>query len=100
MSGMPRVRSPEPKETLTIYNSYSEISNSQIRMLFGRQLSGNTITKLKNLAREQMDKDGKLAFRPGYVNTKSAFTGWGIDITEVEEGFKKLQKLKLAGNVI
>lgn len=47
-----------------------------------------------------MDKDGKLAFRPGYVNTKSAFTAWGIDITEVEEGFKKLQKLKLAGNVI
>lgn len=94
MQTMPRVRSPEPKDVLMIYNSYCETGNPQIRTLFG-QISGNTIVKLKNLAREQMDKDGKLAYRPGYVNTKSAYTAWGIDIAEAESGYKKLQRLKL-----
>ena len=94
---MLRVRSPNLSTALIIYYSYSEIGNAQIRELFGSQLSPNTVVRLKNLAREQMDEDGKLAFRPDCVNTKSAFKAWGIDISEMEEGFKKLQKLKLIG---
>lgn len=97
MSEMPRIRCPDITTALIIYYSYSEIGNAQIKELFGSNMSPNTITRLKELAREQMNIDEKLAFRPGYVNTKSAFKAWGIDITEAEEGYKKLQKLKLVG---
>ena len=97
MSGMPRVPNYAPATALIIYYSCNEIGNKEIRQLFGSQLSPNTIVRLKSLARKQMQEDSKLAFRPNVVNTKSAYKAWGIDITEVEEGYKKLQKLKLVG---
>ena len=100
MSGMPRVPNCTPETALIIYHSYPEIGNAQIRELFGEGLSPSTISKLKVLARKQMREDGKLAFRPTYVNTKSAYKAWGIDVFEVEEGFKKLQKLKLIKTTI
>lgn len=94
---MPRIPNYEPATALIIYYSHNEIGNKEIRQLFGSQLSPNTIVRLKNLAREKMQEDNRLAFRPNVVNTKSAYKAWGIDIVEVEEGFKKLQKLKLVG---
>lgn len=94
---MLRVRSPDPATALKIYYSYCEIGNAEIRQLFGSQLSPTTLVRLKDIAREQMDKDGKYAYRPTYVNTKSAYRAWGINIEEIESGYKKLQRLNLMG---
>lgn len=94
---MIRLANPDLAMVIEIYYSCPEIGNKEIRQLWNGKISSPSIVKLKDLAREQMAKDGKLAFRPGYVNTKSAFKAWGINIVEVEEGFKKLQKLKLVG---
>ena len=94
---MIRIKNPNLSVALKIYYTYPEIGNAEITRLFNGHISRPSIVKLKELAREQMDKDDKLAFRPTYVNTKSAFKAWGIDISETEEGFKKLQKLKLIG---
>lgn len=92
---MIRLANPDLATVLEIYYTCSEIGNKEIQQLWGGHISKPSIVRLKNLAREQMEKDGKFASRPTYVNTKSAFKAWGIDITEAEEGFKKLQKLKL-----
>lgn len=93
-TSIPRIRCPDAKTALLIYYSYPEIGNAQIKELFG-SISPNTIVRLKELAREQMTIDGKLAWRANYVNTQSAFKAWGLNVAELEESFKKLQKLKL-----
>lgn len=94
---MVRLANPDLATVIEIYYSCTEIGNSEIKRLWGGKISRPSIVKLKNLAREQMREDNKPALRPNYVNTKSAYKAWGIDITEVEEGYKKLQKLKLVG---
>lgn len=94
---MVRLANPDLATVIEIYYSCAEIGNSEIKRLWGGKISRPSIVKLKNLAREQMREDNKPALRPNYVNTKSAYKAWGIDIVEVEEGFKKLQKLKLVG---
>lgn len=97
---MPRIPNYVLETALIIYYSYSEIGNAQIQELFKREksksrLSPNTVVKLKDIAKKQMRKDGKFAFRPNFVNTKSAFKAWGVNIPEIEDGYKKLQKLSL-----
>lgn len=92
---MLRLANPDLATVIEIYHSCSEIGNSEIIKLWGGKISRPSIVRLKNLAREQMRKDNKLAFRPTYVNTKSAYKAWGIDIVEAENGYKHLQELKL-----
>ena len=97
---MVRLGNPDIATVLEIYYTCPEIGNKEIMQLWGGRISKPSIVKLKDLARKQMREDGKLAFRPTYVNTKSAYKAWGIDVFEVEEGFKKLQKLKLIKTTI
>lgn len=94
---MVRLANPDLATAIEIYYSCAEIGNSEIKRLWSGKISRPSICRLKNLAREQMRADNKLSFRPNYVNTKSAYKAWGIDITEVEEGYRRLQKLKLVG---
>lgn len=94
---MLKIRNPNIEACLRIYYSCTEIGCPEIKAIFGAKTSYSTMSKLKAMAREEMFKEGQKSFRPSYVNTKSAFQAWGIDIEDIEKGYQKLKKLGLGG---
>lgn len=86
---VPQITSPQI--AIKLYYSYSELSNANIRELFG-QLSPATIVKLKEKARQVMIELGKPIYNANYVNTECAFKAWGIDIDNLERCYKKLKE--------
>ena len=88
------VRMPQPTSLATaiqIYYKYTEIGNAEITDLFG--VNGQTVLKLKRLAKEQMDDNGVPSWNALKVNTKCAYQSWGLDIDDLEKRYEKLQKL-------
>lgn len=75
-----------------IYYSYPEIGTPEIMRLFscGRSAAG----RLKESARAEQEKQGKITFSPANVNTKCAFEAWHIDINDIERSVMKLRKFR------
>lgn len=87
---IPQVESIE--KAIQIFYSRIEIGNKDVAELFGR-IGTARITKLKKLAKEQMDEDNVPNWNAAYVNTKAAYKAWGLDIDDLEKRYAKLKKL-------
>lgn len=91
------VRIPQLKNIETaikVYYSRIELSNSDIKELFGN-LSSATIAKLKKSAKEKMIEENIPAYDISRVRTDSAFRAWGLEIKDLEKRLEKLKKLNL-----
>ena len=91
------VRIPEISSLETAIRLYwekIELSNSDIKALFPT-ISSKTIVKLKNQAKEKMNESETLSWNVLRVNTKMAYAAWGLNIDDLEQRYKKLQKLGL-----
>lgn len=91
------VRIPQIKDiraAIELYWSKTEIGTSDIAALFGvnRERAG----KLKGVARELMNERKTINYNAMYVNTEIAYEAWGLQISDLERRFAKLQKLKEA----
>ena len=95
---MTNVRIPQIhdlKSAIRLYYGRTELSSADIRELFG-ELSTATISRLKRRAREQMVADNVPAWNAQNVNTASAFTAWGLNISDLENRYAKLRELNLS----
>lgn len=81
--------------TVRLYYERLELSNSDIRAIFGN-ISSATVVRLKNQAREQMITDKSPIWNAQNVNTVSAYKAWHLDIDELEKRLLKLRKLGFA----
>ena len=91
-----RVRIPQIvdiKTAIQLYYSRIELSNADITTLFGK-LSGNTVAKLKDLVKIYMIEHDIKIWNPMHVNTKAAYSAWGLDINDLEERYLKLKELE------
>ncbi len=91
------VRTPQLtsiETALEVYYSRPELSNSDIRLLFGEKLSSATISRLKAKVREQMAAENVPVWNSQCINTETAFKAWGLDVTNLENRLKKLRELK------
>jgi hypothetical protein len=79
---------------LLIYYKHSEIGNKEITVLFGRRSSA-TISKLKRIVKDEMNKKGVPSYGANKVNTITAFSVWGLDVSDMEKRSKKLKELNL-----
>ena len=93
---IPKIRNIET--AIEIYYSNIELDNQNIRNLFvtakGGELSSSRVCELKNVAREEMRKEGVPVYNDCRVNTKVAYKAWGIDVLDLENRYMKLQELK------
>ncbi len=90
-----RVRIPQLKNIETairLYYERIELSNSDIRELFGN-LSSTTMVKLKKKAEEVMTEENIMRWNTLCVNTEAAYKAWGLDIADLERRQKKLVAL-------
>ena len=78
---------------IRIYYERIELSNSDIREIFGR-IGSATIVKLKNKAREVMQENNRPVWNAQLVNTEDAYTAWGLNISDLEKRLKKLRALE------
>ena len=93
---MERVRIPKFSSltnAIRIFYECPDLQNEDIRRLFP-SASASTIQKLKRIAREQMDKDGKESNTAFGVNTDSAYAAWGLSIDDLERRLKGICRLK------
>ena len=79
---------------LKIYYEYSELGNKEITTLFG-QRSSATVSKLKQIVKDEMCKKGIYSYGANKVNTEVAYAVWGINISDLEKRMKKLKELNL-----
>lgn len=85
------MRSPDIKTAVRIYYTKPEIVTDDIRKLFS--VGKSTAQKLKNQVRNVMAEKGVKVWLPYSVNTKVAYEMWGLDIADLENRLKKLQRL-------
>lgn len=79
---------------LKIYYEKNELTNSDIKSLFGN-ISLSKVFSLKKLARDKMVELSVLPYDATSVNTAVAFEAWGINPEDLERRLIKLRKLKL-----
>lgn len=79
---------------IRLYYTRIELSNSDIRELFG-SIGSSRIVQLKNLAKKRMIERNRPYYNAMYVNTEDAFEAWGLDIGELERRYAKLRKMGL-----
>ncbi len=80
------------KTAIRLFYEKIEIGNQDILTLFGK-MGGRKILLLKRAAKEQMDEDEVPNMNALYVNTKSAYKAWGLDIKDLKERYRELKKL-------
>lgn len=83
------------ENALKIYYSNSELGNKEITALFG-QRSSATISRLKKIAKAEMNNRNILSYGANKVNTTVAFDVWGLDIKDLEKRMKKIKELDLS----
>ena len=87
------MRSPNIETAVRLYYEKPEITNADIKELFG---TGETQTiKIKRAVKEEMAKQGVKSWLPHSINTRIAYKAWGIDIDDYEKRLKKLRALAL-----
>lgn len=79
---------------LTIFYKYAEIGNKEMNDLFGSRSSA-TISRLKKSVRAEMFKRNMPIYTANKINTKIAFSVWGIDVLDLEERQRKIIELSL-----
>ena len=79
---------------LRVYYENSELSNKEIKELFG-SLSSATVARLKKRVKEEMINQNVPAYGLNKVNTKIAYEMWGIDVLDLEKRIIKLRSLGL-----
>ena len=82
-------------DALKIYYNNSEIGNKEIKELFGSR-SPTTISRLKSIVKEEMRERNVVSYGIYKINTRVAFDVWGINVTDLENRKKKMDKLKLS----
>ena len=78
---------------IRLYYMYPELTNAQIKELFGDKTGVETATRYKNKVRQEEVKRGIKTNTPGAVNTVVAYEVWGLDIKDLEARREKLKKL-------
>jgi hypothetical protein len=68
---------------LRLYHLHGELGNKEIEELFGK-LSSSTISKLKKLVVEEMEKRNVQSYGLYKVNTVVAYDVWGLAIIDLE----------------
>lgn len=77
------MRMPDIETTLRIYHGKTEISNTEIKELFGN-VSSKTAAKLKKQVKKEMINQNVSTWRPNNVNTRIAYEVWQIDVDDLE----------------
>ena len=80
---------------LYIYYRYPEISNKEIKELFGG-LGSAALTKYKKAVQGEQIKQNVKTSQLYTINTEVAYEVWGIDVAELEKRRDKLKKLGLS----
>lgn len=80
---------------LYIYYRYPEISNKEIKELFGG-LGSAALTKYKKAVQGEQIKQNVKTSQLYTINTEVAYKVWGIDVAELEKRRDKLKKLGLS----
>lgn len=80
------------KTAIELYYSRTELGNADIEELFGKH-STATVSRLKRKARQKMAELNIPSWNGNRVNTEAAFESWGLNITDLERRYKKLQEL-------
>ena len=89
------IQMPDYETAIKLYYGRTELSNNDIRELFGGKISSGTIVKLKKMAKQEMVKEDIYTWQPNHVNTKIAYKTWNLDINEMEKNYNKLKKMGL-----
>lgn len=84
------------KKAIYIYYAKIELATRDIRNLFS--CCSTTATRLKNIAMEHITEQKIPIWDAGRVNTKAAYEAWGLDIKDLEERQKKLEKIEVITN--
>lgn len=79
---------------LELYYSQNELSNTNIKQIFGCSNSG--VNKLKRKVWEKMAEENvrPLVFDSKNLNVEYAFRVWGLNVDELEKKYKRLQKFR------
>ncbi len=79
---------------IELYYSQNELSSSDIQRIFG--CSPSYVVTLKRKVKDKMaeEKAHPVVFEAKNVNCEYAFYAWGLDIGELVEKYKKLQKFR------
>jgi hypothetical protein len=88
------MKQPDLATAIKLFYAKSELTNKDIKLLFGTCPSHTT--KLKNQVKQAMAEQGVKTFYPNTVNTRVAYQVWGIDVADYEARLKKLRNLKFA----
>ena len=80
---------------LSVYHHHLELGNDEIKKLFGER-SPTTISKLKKFVKDEMILQKIKSFQANTVNTEIAYQVWGLDISDLERRFKKINELGLS----
>ena len=78
-------------KAVELYYSKLHLDSNDITALYGG-ISRATICKLKEKARVVMQANGIPLWNSHVVETKSAYTAWGLDISDLETRYSKLKK--------
>ena len=86
---------------IELYYSQNDLSTTDIKKIFG--CSECTAVSLKKKVKEEVAKldvkERPVVFEAKNVNMEFAFKVWGLDVRELEEKYKKLQRFrKLRGD--
>lgn len=87
---IPRIKSI--KKAIYIYYSNLELRSMDIKDLFS--CSSGTATRLKNIAMDYIIEQKIPIWDAGRVNTKAAYEAWGLDIKDLEDRQKKLERME------
>ncbi len=79
------------ERAVEIYHSTTEISNKEIKEIFG--CADASARKFKMMARKEMVEQEVEVWFAKNVNTRCAFKSWGLDIADLEKRLQKLQRL-------
>ncbi len=78
---------------LRIFWTHTELTSAHIRELFRGNISTSTVTKYKEMVRNEQRERGIKTCMYNTVNTRVAFEVWGIDVDDLEKRRAKLIKL-------
>lgn len=85
---------PNIKKAIYIYYAKIELATRDIKELFG--CCSTSASRLKKIAMGYINEHGVVIWDAGRVNTKAAYEAWGLDIKDLEDRQKKLEKMEAA----
>ena len=80
------------EKAIELYYSKISLNSHDIAELFGG-ISNGTVCRLRKLARIEMKNSGLPIWDSVHVNTEAAYRAWGLEISDLENRYKKLKDL-------